>query len=245
MGGSSSASWDRSIPEEQRKIDEDKDSGELTPYEEAQDLSQEFAHIDRRTVDDDTVLCDVKGIYKASTGGSIAVEVDLPGPDESTKTFNFEAPKVWSGVYGFVRWVEHYGFSSSNFEAMIQEDVEVKVQKPDDLGEYKLFIPEQDVSVLDRVTVTFQKAKENVVQLFDGVDQGILFIFTSFVVTYFLFVLTINGLLGWEEISYSMQAYSGEGSGTSQNIATFVVPILSTFVLTFLNVCALAFFEEM
>lgn len=227
MGQSESRTWDRSIPDEQQKVDEDLDSGQLTPYEEAQDLSQEFAYIDRRTVDTDTILCDVAGIYKASTGGSIAVEVNLPGPDDATKTFNFESPRVWSGMYEFVRWVDHYGYGSSNFEAMIKDDVEVEVSQSDQLSDYELYVPERDKSVRENIQSTYKTAKSTMAGALDDDTELALYIVGSCIITYAVYSLTIGGILGWQEVTYSMEAYSGSGMPASKNSAVFGVPALS------------------
>jgi len=146
MSDTDDSTPDRDLPDEQVKTTEDdEDVDSLTPYDEAAQLSQEFARIDNKTISDDRVLADVKGIYMASNGGSIAVEVDLPAED-GTDVFNFTKPKVWTETYDFVRWVTYYDYGSSNFEVMIEDDVEVEVVENGD--EYELFIPQSRLGSL-------------------------------------------------------------------------------------------------
>jgi len=221
---------ERSIPKSQRDIDENIDSGQLTPYEEAQDLSKEFAHIDNRTISEDTILADVKGIYKASTGGSIAVEVDLPGPEESSETFNFTSPKVWSGQYEFVRWVEHYGYGSSNFEAMIRDDVEVEVLEGSGRKDYELYVPQKTG---DRLRSVMGSIKEKTVPSSDQ-ELGIKFILTTLVFSVLFTAVFLNGFLSWQEVQYSAEFYTGPNSAMTKSEAISVLSVSYGALLTFL-----------
>lgn len=134
----------RELPDEQMQIDDDADvsDGELRAYEQANDLSQEFAKLERNTISENELLCPVMSIDSTKTGGSVAVQVDIPGRPEETETFIMSRPKVWSRRYEFVRFVEAYGYAASDFEHMIKDDVNVRVSQPEaEGGDYELHVP--------------------------------------------------------------------------------------------------------
>lgn len=134
----------RELPDEQVQIDGDADDmgEELRAYEQANDLSEEFAKLERNTISENELLCPVMSIDSTKTGGSVAVQVDIPGRPEETETFIMSRPKVWSRRYEFVRFVEEYGYAASDFEHMIKDDVNVRVSQPEaEGGDYELHVP--------------------------------------------------------------------------------------------------------
>lgn len=201
----------------------------LTPYEEAQDLSQEFAEIDRQTVDDSTIKCFVEGIYKTTTGGSISVVVTLPGTG-TEESFLFTRPKVWSDEYDFVRWVSHYGYDSSNFEAMIQDNVEVEVRRKKNGDEYELTMPKTRVRRLVSRVLEYREAwrrywgtsprekisGDKIVKMVIGITVG------AFLIHAGLF----NGFIGWKEVTFTAMP-PGDKGPNSERIAVLMMSLAS------------------
>lgn len=136
----------------------DGEPAELMPYERAQELSEHFEDIGRRTIAPGVVLGRVVSIDSSKNNAKIAVDVDVPAEPDAQRTF-FDKPKSWDRGYAFVRFVEGYGYSRSNFAAMIEDGVEVKVKRQED--DYEIVVPkntrERTRSRLSRITAPFRR----------------------------------------------------------------------------------------
>lgn len=122
----------------------DSETTEIVNYEQTEKLSRELTELQEKTVGKDVLLAEVVGIESTSRGGSIALTVELPGG--RIKPFKFKKPRVWSHSYRFVRLVEGYGYSSSNFAAMVEEDVKVRVRERD--GITSIIVPKRNRDVI-------------------------------------------------------------------------------------------------
>jgi hypothetical protein len=132
----------RTLPDEQKQVDPDVDDREtqLQTLEQAEHLSEHFDEIKTRTTENGDVEGVVKAINMATTNGTVAVEIDIPGR-ENNKTVNFEKPRSWTEQYDFVRWIRHYGYTADTIPNMLENDCRVAVNVED--GSYSLYVPPQ------------------------------------------------------------------------------------------------------
>lgn len=128
---------ERDIPEEQRQGTE---GGEMMAYDRAEELAEQFEDIQTATIGDGLLRGTVEAIEASPNNAAISIEVDLPA-EEDPEQFFLDKPKSWSREYEFVRWVEDHGYTSGDFQGMIEKNVRVEVER--DNGDYELVIPER------------------------------------------------------------------------------------------------------
>ena len=181
-----SASTDRSLPDDQVQIEDETeyDEAELQTMERAMDLSNQFEEIKYRTTEDGMVLGKLKNIETSANNDRIVVEIDLPAEGD-TKTTRFRKPKRWDNNYDFVRWIQHYNYSAETFPQMIDDECKVKVSKPSDGSDYKLFVPEKEKSWRDRISnlsiqPLYTKYKKSGAPVFQGIAAVSFLITTGF-----------------------------------------------------------------
>lgn len=153
----------RQLSDDQYKIDDDagEEDVEIQTMERAMELSKQYEEIKDRTVDDDTVLGELKSIDSSPANNNIVINVDIPA-SSSNKTFRFTKPRAWSEKYEFVRWIKHYGYDADSFPNMLKDDCEVKVMRKDNNKDYELFIPndEKKHHYWNKLTTKYQLLKE-------------------------------------------------------------------------------------
>lgn len=130
---------ERSLPEGQQKMEEERDEDQLPANIEDTDyLREQMEDIFIRTNPDGTLEGIVKDLHYTKEGGTIAVDIDLPAEPDLYRE-HFTKPKVWSRRYEFVRFVEEYGHRASTITSMLEDGVTVKVRETDE--GYELVIP--------------------------------------------------------------------------------------------------------
>ncbi len=180
---------DRDLPDDQFKIEDETEYGEaeLQTMERAMDLSNQFEEIKYRTTEDGMVLGKLKNIETSANNDRIVVEIDLPAEGD-TERKRFRKPKRWDNNYNFVRWIRYYEYSAETFPQMIDDECKVKVSKPSDGSDYKLFVPEKEKSWRDRIpdpsiSPIYTTYKESGVPFFLGIGSVLFAITTLFTIS--------------------------------------------------------------
>lgn len=146
----------RELPAEQQQ-EGVEEAGELMPMERAQEISEQFADIESRTISEGVVNGRILTIDTTTANGAMSIDIDVPAEPDPVN-FTMSKPKSWDQRFEFVRFVEHYGYGASNFAAMIEDGVEVAVNyDPGRRDEYELVIPDY-AETTDR----YERAKTHV-----------------------------------------------------------------------------------